>query len=170
MSPRYSISIRQPDLERSQRWPVSFLRRVVRTTLSTLGCADDLEMSLTLTDDAHIRLLNSRYRCLDQATDVLAFALEEGDAFELPLGLPRQLGDVVVSLETTRRQAQESGNPLESELAWVITHGTLHLLGYDHQTHEQLMEMREQERKVLDFLKISRHWPELWPAEERMIH
>jgi len=61
------------------------------------------------------------------------------------------------------RQAQESGNSVESELAWVICHGSLHLLGFDHQTAEQLAEMRSWERTVLNSLGIERTWPELWP-------
>lgn len=120
-------------------------------------------MSLTLTTDRIIRSLNQRYRGQDKATDVLAFALEEGQVWPLPPEMPRQLGDVVVSLETTFRQAGEFGNSEASELAWVICHGTLHLLEFDHQDFEQLRQMRSRERQILSQLGVEREWPELRP-------
>lgn len=167
MDPSYSITVQQRDIDKSQRWPVSFLKQVVRTTLHLAPCREDAEVSLTLTTDRRIRQLNARYRGIDQATDVLAFALEEGDGFHLPEGIPRQLGDIVVSLETTGVHSQQSQNNLKSELAWVICHGTLHLLGFDHQTEDQLKAMRERERAILETLQIPRDWPELWPSQER---
>ena len=155
--------MRQGDVDKPQRWPVSFLRKVIRTTLRLAPCSQDAELCLTLTTDRNIQSLNSRYRGLDKPTDVLAFALEDGEALPIPAGMPRQLGDIVVSLETTLRQARSSGNAVESELAWVICHGTLHLLGFDHQNFEQLSHMRERERQVLEALSIDRDWPELFP-------
>ena len=161
MGPHHLVTIRQGDVAKPQRWPLPFLRNVVRTSLRLALCQDNVELSLTLTSDRGIQDLNARYRGLDAATDVLAFAMEEGDEFLLPEGMPRQLGDVVVSLDTTLRQAKENGATPESELAWVICHGTLHLLGYDHQTSPQLSQMRERERQVLAALNIPRDWPEI---------
>lgn len=159
MGVRHSVTVRQSDLERAQRWPLAFLRRVARTTLGQASCSDDVELCLTLTNDRIMRDLNQHYRGLDKTTDVLAFALEEGRAMALPPGMPRQLGDVVVSVETTLRQAYEHGMSPESELAWVICHGILHLLGYDHQDEAQLSRMRERERAILAALAIPREWP-----------
>jgi len=120
-----------------------------------------VEMSLVLTTDRKIRDLNREYRQIDKSTDVLAFALEEGPELCLPPGFPRQLGDVVVSLETVQRQAKEAGHAQEAELAWVICHGTLHLLGYDHQNQLQLEQMRQRELEVLTALGLERNWATL---------
>jgi probable rRNA maturation factor len=105
-------------------------------------------MSLTLTGDQRIQELNAHYRDQDRPTDVLSFAFEEG--FTAPPGMPRQLGDVIVSLETTYRQAEDHGSTPLAELAWVICHGTLHLLGYDHQDDEQRQRMRACEQNALE--------------------
>ncbi len=106
-------------------------------------------MSLTLTDDARIRSLNAEYRGLDKATDVLSFAFEEAGPYQIA-GLPRQIGDVIISIETTYRQAEEHGSTPEAELAWVVCHGTLHLLGFDHQDESQRDVMRRIEQLALD--------------------
>ncbi|MBT9584753.1 rRNA maturation RNase YbeY [bacterium] len=165
MDPHHLVMVRQGDVDPSQRWPLSFLRSVVRTTLRLAPCPEDAELSLTLTTDRGIQDLNARYRGLDKPTDVLAFAMEDGEPLPLLPGVPRQLGDIVVSLDTTLRQAQENQTTPQSELAWVICHGTLHLLGFDHQDFEQLSHMRAREREVLTALAIDRNWPELYPEE-----
>ncbi|HMI84469.1 MAG TPA: rRNA maturation RNase YbeY [Polyangiaceae bacterium] len=104
-----------------------------------LGCLDlsRAELSIAITDDREIRELNKVFRHRDRATDVLAFAMREGQ----PLGanrLPNQpgemLGDVVVSVETARRQASQRRRPLEAEMLMLLAHGLLHLVGYDHQS------------------------------------
>ena len=159
----HHISLCQRDLPKEQRWSLAFLRQVVRTALEVGNCQDPAEVSLTLTHDREIQRLNRDYRGQDKPTDVLSFALEEGPAFPRLPGQPRLLGDVVVSLDTTCRQAQEGGNDLKSELAWVVVHGTLHLLGFDHQTSEQLEQMRALERDILGRLQVGRMWPQLWP-------
>ncbi len=159
----HHIRVSQRDLELQQRWPVSFLRSVVRTALDLGDCRESAEVSLTLTNDATIRQLNHDYRGIDQPTDVLSFALEEGPNPPRWAGQPRFLGDVVVSLDTTSRQAQEGGNDLKSELSWVVAHGTLHLLGFDHRSAGELETMRERERLILERLQIGRTWPQLWP-------
>ncbi len=159
MDPNYLVTVRQGDIAKLQRWSVAFLRKVVRTTLRLAACHEDAELSLTLTTDRGIHDLNARYRGQDKPTDVLAFAMEDGEEFLLPQGMPRQLGDVVVSLDTTLRQAGENGATAESEVAWVICHGTLHLLGYDHQTSEQFALMRARKQAVLAELQIERDWP-----------
>lgn len=89
------------------------------------------EVSILFVEPAEIRKLNHRYRGLDAVTDVLAFPLDEaGDVLE---GIPRMLGDIVVCTERAREQAQELGHSPADELATLLAHGTLHLLGYDHE-------------------------------------
>jgi probable rRNA maturation factor len=119
------------------------------------------ELSLKLTDDAGIQALNQQFRFKDQATDVLSFASLET---EMPLcpedeAEPLYLGDIIVSLETADRQAQEQGHPLSTELAWLVSHGLLHLLGWDHPDPIQLAAMLEQQRQLLvESRIIAAHW------------
>jgi probable rRNA maturation factor len=91
-----------------------------------------------ITDDARIRDLNNRYRHIDRATDVLSFP--DGD--ELPSGLAL-LGEIVISLETARRQAAELGHGEVRELSELAMHGVLHLLGYDHENDRGQMNALE---------------------------
>jgi probable rRNA maturation factor len=89
----------------------------------------DAELSIVLVDDAAIQALNATYRNKNQPTDVLAFSMREGEA------APRRdlLGDVVISVETAARQATERGVSVAAEVRTLLTHGILHLLGYDHE-------------------------------------
>lgn len=106
-----------------------------------MGCGPDTVLSLTFCDNATIHRLNAEYRHKDNPTDVLAF----------PQGLENHLlGDLVVSLEQAHIQAQELGHSLERELAFLVTHGFLHLLGYDHQTPEEEQEMFTLQKQLLD--------------------
>ena len=94
---------------------------------------EEHELSILLTDDAYIQTLNETHRGKDRPTDVLAFAQNEGEAMPMPLdhGL---LGDVVISLDTAERQARGRKHSLIDEVSFLLAHGILHLLGYDHQT------------------------------------
>jgi probable rRNA maturation factor len=113
------------------------------------------ELCLRLTDDTEIQALNHQFRAKDMPTDVLAFAALEGDNF-LPEddAEPLYLGDIVVSLETAQRQATEQSHPLETELAWLVSHGLLHLLGWDHPDDAQLAAMLTQQRSLLQVAAI----------------
>ncbi|MBX3167006.1 MAG: rRNA maturation RNase YbeY [Candidatus Eremiobacteraeota bacterium] len=171
MDPSHSVTVRQSEIAPERRRPLSFLRKVALTTLKLAPCRENAELCLTLTNDAGIQRLNAHYRGQDKPTDVLSFRLEDEQesGFWLPEGMARPLGDVIVSLDTVENQAAASQNSVESELAWVICHGTLHLLGFDHQNDGQLQAMRERERTVLSALGIPRSWPELWSgARERL--
>lgn len=111
--------------------------------------ADAYELSLRLTDDAEIQTLNAQYRGKDQPTDVLAFAALEV-AVPQPVELePLYLGDIVISVETAGRQAQQQGHSLALELAWLAAHGWLHLLGWDHPDEDRLMNMLSQQETLL---------------------
>ncbi len=90
-------------------------------------------LSVVVTDDETVRELNRRYRHVDAPTDVLSFGMAE-DRFIVPPGSARQLGEIVISYPTARRQAEEAGRPVENELAHLLVHGLLHLLGYDHES------------------------------------
>ena len=106
------------------------VKRVARAVLAQLGEAGG-ELSVALVHDDEMHRLNRDYRGKDRTTDVLAFALREGEATSTQE--PGLLGDVVISVPTAERQAQERGHATERELAELLLHGILHLLGYDHE-------------------------------------
>jgi len=111
-----------------------------------LGAA---ELSIALTDDGEIHELNRVFRRRDKPTDVLAFAMREG----VPAGEgappgPEMLGDVVVSVETARRQASRRGRTLETEVRVLLAHGLLHLVGYDHETKKEARAMGAKTREL----------------------
>ncbi len=111
-----------------------------------------VEMGVILVDDEYIRELNLKYRGIDQPTDVLSFAMNE-ELAESPAfvaqGGPILLGDIYISVERAREQAESYGHSLNRELCYLGTHGLLHLLGYDHQTPEETELMRVEEERIL---------------------
>lgn len=112
-----------------------------------------VELSLLLCDDAVMRPMNRDWRGLDAPTDVLSFAMDEGEALALPPGMARPLGDLVISVETAARQARELGHDLPAELRVLVVHGLLHLLGHDHEDDlERAQAMRREEARVLSAL------------------
>jgi len=119
----------------------SVLKRVFETV------HEDGEVSVLLVDDEEIRRLNREYRGMDRCTDVLSFALNEG---EPPDPHPEMFGDIVISVETALRQAEGSGQSLEREITWLLIHGALHLLGYDHErSADEAHQMRQLEKRIL---------------------
>ncbi len=113
------------------------------------------EISLVFVDNGYIRQLNREYRGIDSPTDVLSFALEEGEPMP-DAGEERILGDVVLSLERAEEQAKEFGHGFMREVAYLTAHGVLHLLGYDHGTEEQRNIMRQKEEAALAALDLGR--------------
>jgi probable rRNA maturation factor len=97
------------------------------------------EVSILLTDDDQIQTLNRQYRNINRPTDVLAFSQREGELGDAEGGL---LGDIVVSVPTARRQASASARDVASEVTWLLAHGLLHLLGWDHDTPSRDRRMR----------------------------
>jgi len=123
----------------------AWLRVVVARVLAAEG-ASSADVGVVVTGDATVRDLNRRYRGEDAPTDVLSFAFgEDAGEFVLPPGKSSRLGDVVISLPAARRQAKQARHSLERELALLLVHGLLHLLGYDHaaEVEERLMRSRE---------------------------
>lgn len=118
--------------------------------------APSYEIGLRLTDDTEIQSLNAQYRHQDQPTDVLSFAALEVNFPHSPemLAAPLYLGDIVISVNTAQRQAQQQGHSLRTELAWLTAHGLLHLLGWDHPDEEQLMQMLQQQVELLRSISI----------------
>ena len=132
------------------------VRRAVETVGRLYG-AEGAEVSVTLTNDAYIHEINRQYRGVDRPTDVISFALMESEEPEIlddPAG--DVLGDLVISLERARAQAEEYGHSYLRELSFLTVHGMLHLLGYDHMEEEERLEMEEEQRYVMEELGIRR--------------
>lgn len=115
------------------------------------------ELSLRLTSDQEIQQLNAQYRNKDLPTDVLAFAALEVDlpeSLKMSSSLPLYLGDIVISVDTANQQANSQGHSLETELAWLATHGLLHLLGWDHPDEDSLKLMLTEQDKLLRLINL----------------
>ncbi len=117
--------------------------------LQAEGVPVGVEVSVLLTTDEHIHQLNRDYRHKDRPTDVLSFQQMDEEGLAEESGEPIILGDVVISVETASRQAAERDRPLDDEMALLVVHGILHLLGCDDETDEGAEEMRERQKAVL---------------------
>lgn len=138
------------------------LRELVTSALKAAfeyeGVDADAEVSVTFVSDAGIRRLNREYRGIDRATDVLSFPLFEGDISEAFDGERYQLGDVVLSLERARAQAELYGHSFEREAAFLCVHSALHLMGYDHELGEaEDIDMRRRQREIMKLLGLETH-------------
>ena len=128
---------------------------IIEQALKTLGIEDDVEVSCVLVDDERIHEINREYRHIDRSTDVISFAMEDNDQFYVE-GMPRTLGDIFISVDHAKKQAEEYGRSLRREMCFLFTHGILHLLGYDHMTDEQEKEMFGLQDEILGALSIER--------------
>ncbi|MBM7855720.1 putative rRNA maturation factor [Desulfohalotomaculum tongense] len=148
------VSNLQKVIQVEQRWENMAVKAVERAL--ALHNRADAEVSLVFVDDEYIHQLNRDYRGVDRPTDVLSFAMDEGEEIPESEEVGHVLGDVVISLPRAQKQAQEYNHSLEREIAFLAVHGALHLLGYDHQTEEDTNTMRRQEEGILSELGISR--------------
>jgi probable rRNA maturation factor len=148
-SPAHQVEVQIAPSVRGQADP-GRLRRAAEATLRAEDVRTPTELSLVVTDDPGIQRLNLQFRGIDAPTDVLAFGAGGGDApfVTAPEGT-RYLGDVVISLPRARDQAAEEGHPVGDELALLVVHGVLHLLGYDHATPEEEAAMWARQAAVL---------------------
>lgn len=140
------------------------------TILAKAGEAEgvqDGEVALTFVNNERIHELNRDYRGIDRPTDVLSFAMNEGGEEEPDIvyeieeeeelsGLPDMLGDIIISVERAREQAEEYGHSLERELGFLFVHGFLHLLGYDHEDKEAEAVMIAKQEDVLAQVGLTR--------------
>ena len=152
-----------------QKLPVTqklrgLVRRSVNAALKYEDFQRPCEVSVTFTDNEKIRELNAQYRSIDRATDVLSFPLFDED-FEDEEELA--LGDVVLSLEKAEEQAKEYGHSFEREVAFLVVHSVLHLLGYDHETSkEDEKEMFFRQEEIMKLLKLERKTDKEEESEE----
>ncbi len=144
-------------------------KKVVEACLEYVDCPYEAEVSILLTDNEQIKVINREYRDVDAPTDVLSFPAVD---YELPGDFSRLeeevasyfhpetgeliLGDIVISLERAKQQATEYGHSLKRELAFLTTHSMFHLFGYDHMEEEERKLMEDKQREVLESVQILR--------------
>ena len=129
----------------------SYLDDVINHTFEVLNITN-ANMSVILIDDEKMHELNKAYRGVDRTTDVLSFALEDNNSIKLPI---RELGEVYVSIPKMKEQAKEFNHSEKRELAFLVCHGLLHLLGYDHtKSKEEEEKQFGLQDKVLSDLNI----------------
>lgn len=133
----------------------TLVKEALSRALAIEGAPVEVEVGVTFVDDAEIHELNRQYRGIDRPTDVLSFALNEGEVSADDPG-NFALGDIVISLERAKAQAEEYGHSLDREVAYLAVHGALHIMGRDHDTPERQAVMREKEEGVLNSLGLWR--------------
>jgi probable rRNA maturation factor len=146
----------------------SIIRRVVEAALDYEQCPYEACVSIILTDNESIHQVNLETREMDKATDVLSFPMneypapgdfskleEDPDSFDPDTG-ELLLGDMMISVEKVQEQAAEYGHSEERELAFLVAHSMLHLMGYDHMEEEERLQMERRQREILENLGILR--------------
>ncbi len=134
---------------------VTLIERTAAAVLAYTGVFEAVSISLLITSDATLQKLNHDYRGIDAPTDVLSFADDNYTSFVIAPGTPRYLGDIAISYERVQEQAAEYGHAIERELAYLVAHGMLHLLGYDHErSPDDAAAMRTGEEAVMEMLGL----------------
>lgn len=150
------------NVEKGQEDWEAIVKKVLEKCFEEEGLLDSkLIMTITFTTPEEIRKINKKYRKIDKATDVLSFPMFEKDELDDKIkngDFPYEdvLGDVIISIEKVREQAEEYGHSFERELSYMLVHGFYHLMGYDHIEEEDKKIMRPKEEKILNELKITR--------------
>jgi probable rRNA maturation factor len=139
----------------------ALLRKVARRVVAAEGLVGPHLLAVHLLDDAGLRAANREQRGVDAPTDVLSFPLlpefqQGATEFALPPDAPRHIGDVLISYERATAQAAEYEHPVEREVSYLLAHGVLHLLGYDHVAEDERGAMRAKEEAALGPLGLSR--------------
>ncbi|MEX2159939.1 MAG: rRNA maturation RNase YbeY [Dehalococcoidia bacterium] len=147
-SPRYAVAL-HVEPRYAARVRSRTLAALARRVLAAEGAETGSALSIVVTDDATVRDLNKRFLGIDEPTDVLSFGLSAKTRFVTSSAAERQLGEVVISFPTAQLQARQAGHPLDDELAHLLVHGMLHILGYDHQRPAQARLMRAREDELL---------------------
>ena len=151
------------DIEENKEY-VELIEKIVETCFKEEELdKTKLYLNVILTNPETIRTTNSKYRGIDKETDVLSFPMFEKDELEKMLEAEKTdqveedvLGDIIISIEKVKEQAEEYGHSFERELAYMIVHGFYHIMGYDHIEEKDKVVMRPKEEKILEILKQTR--------------
>ena len=142
--------------------PAEYIEIINKVTLESLKYeefSEECEISLSFVTDDEIREINSQFRKIDSSTDVLSFPLltfEEEEIIDKNENDEIVLGDIIISIDTAKRQAEEYEHSLEREIAFLTVHSMLHLLGYDHMEKDEEEEMFSKQKEILNIAKIFR--------------
>ncbi|WP_027415831.1 rRNA maturation RNase YbeY [Aneurinibacillus terranovensis] len=137
----------------------------LRKVLEAAGELEEVhgEVVVTFVNDERIHELNRDYRGIDRPTDVLSFAMNEQGEDEMDIfideeeeEIPNMLGDIIISVPRAREQAEEYGHSFEREMGFLVAHGFLHLIGYDHSTEEEEKEMFDLQEEILTRVHLVR--------------
>lgn len=164
----FAICVRVDEAYEEQT-PSCLLRTAIARTLQAHEVPEDAGVTLLITSDEDVHKLNRRYRNVDAPTDVLSFPAEADDSLPPDSGERPYLGDIIVAFPYTEAHAQEDGHQLDHVLVLLAVHGTLHLLGYDHDNAASQSEMWETQAHILARMDIPPDvMPPLYefPAEE----
>lgn len=136
-------------------------KNIAKEVCQTLEIENNLSLSLTICLSDYIHELNKEYRGIDKETDVLSFAIEDGNDEDDILDMidytgVREVGDIIINLDRVKSQATEYGHSEKREMCFLFTHGLLHLLGYDHMNIDDEKEMFGLQDKILTKLGIVR--------------
>lgn len=126
----------------------TLIKRSASTTLTSQEILPKTDLTISITDDSHVRQLNLQYRNIDAPTDVLAFPAEYID----PDTGHKYLGDIIISFERASKQAKSSHHPVNNELQLLVVHGVLHLLGFDHDQIDKKNEMWSAQNQILKLM------------------
>lgn len=134
------------------------IREAISIAAKCENLATEVEVSISFVNNEIIQELNRNYRDLDSPTDVLSFPQDDADDFGLAVEFPRMLGDIIISTQRALEQAEEYGHGVEREIVYLVIHGFLHLVGYDHETKKEQNLMRQQEEAILKELDLGRDY------------
>ncbi|KRN30399.1 rRNA maturation RNase YbeY [Liquorilactobacillus mali] len=137
---------------------IELVKNVLNYAGKYIKLPDNTEMSVTLMDNARIHEINKKYRGVDKPTDVISFAIEETSEDDVPIilpddeefNVPKNIGDIMVSMDKVKEQAEYLEHSEERELGFLVVHGFLHLNGYDHMRKEDEEVMFGLQREILD--------------------
>lgn len=142
---------------------IELVEDVLQFSSKALELKDNTEMSVTFVNNDEIKKINSKYRGVDRATDVISFAIEDGDDDfplimddEMAAEIPENIGDIFVSIDKVAEQAEFLDHSYERELGFLVVHGFLHLNGYDHMKQEDEDVMFPLQRKIMDDYGLKR--------------
>jgi probable rRNA maturation factor len=147
------------EIDSSGFWEASWIESVSRIALQSTVPDYEVDLSVRLTTNDEIRRLNLAYRGIDEATDVLSFGLDSQEPadFVLPPSSTANLGEIVIAFPYVVSQAGEAEQSVEAELAHVLVHGILHVLGFDHEEPHDEAVMRAKEDGILHQLGFAHH-------------
>ncbi|QSS98996.1 rRNA maturation RNase YbeY [Pontibacillus sp. ALD_SL1] len=139
---------------------IDLIQRILDFASNQENVTDEAELSVSFVDNKEIQIINRNYRQKDEPTDVISFAMqEEGDGEMKIMGaeMPLLLGDIVISVDRAKEQAEEYNHTYERELGFLALHGFLHLLGYDHLNEEDEKKMFSRQEEILHEFGLKRN-------------